>query len=1006
MDLKRLPYLPIQYFYFQFDRGQKILFLLALSLVLIAAVFLGFSYENPSYWSLNTYELQNSLPDAAVIEQVESNYRNFEVEFPLYWQQISQAAGPLLPALPPLLVFLCLQVLAWTFVITATTQIKSRWIYLFYFLFLLFIHFSGVHRLWYAEDDLMGRLVEFGIILSFLLPAFLFQVNMLKWSSPLRWLTFFGLSLLWFGLPISRGEIVDAHAFMQGGFYYNLFLFIPFLVYVGKDLVNLIVLVGNNRPQKENRWPFWAIMLVIGLLILIEVLWLHEFFDWGILGDDFQLGIRPTHLLLVAGVFYLFTSQNQYHQVKTLLNSQFVFVLFLAAWSIIVLSFLAICLAGADMIFTYTLDRITAVFFTSVTVFYTFFIVANHSGMLKRRVNFYYLLTQPRDFNFFVIWLLSLGAIVVAEGSERWKSFTLITHTYTLNIGDEAWLKGNMERAEKAYQLATKNVAKSVKGHYNLGALHMLQSNRVNLAIQSYEAAVKKFDFPYAWLNAAQLLNEKGLTDSATAVLLRAEKRMPQQAQITNKLGLNYWESYRPDSAIAAMKRGLRGNPSDPILLSNLGALYYNYERPKEAAKFIQASLDENRTFNGVWTNVLVWQLKEGKRITPSSPEYEKGVSQDFWLTYHHFLNRDLRQRDTLGLSRLKSIANEAYVPEAILLDGWRLLRQDSMELGESRLVYLANTRPKQAPKAYYLLGLAHYEKELESKARYYFSRQADDNGKYLAALMDLDRGFFQAGSEQLTQIRGESDELFQKCSKELALLLKAYGQDIYAQTEWDLSTLDIDERVRIGVYSDSLGQFAYALENFRQAIDFDSASVAPYLEMGRIFNRYGEHEKAVENLSFGLKKNPESKEIRREMAQAYIQLDQQEEAITYMDTASVLEKDRMLLASFKLSQGDTAKAESIWLSVYDKNPLFKEVVLRLLDHYYQTGRFAQGFEFISRALIYNDKNPFYWYQYARFARKLEDPEEAEIGVRKAIDLLPKSETKSMIEKEFEEFLR
>jgi len=207
-------------------------------------------------------------------------------------------------------------------------------------------------------------------------------------------------------------------------------------------------------------------------------------------------------------------------------------------------------------------------------------------------------------------------------------------------------------------------------------------------------------------------------------------------------------------------------------------------------------------------------------------------------------------------------------------------------------------------------------------------------------------------------------------------------------------------------VYSDSLGQFAYALENFRQAIDFDSASVAPYLEMGRIFNRYGEHEKAVENLSFGLKKNPESKEIRREMAQAYIQLDQQEEAITYMDTASVLEKDRMLLASFKLSQGDTAKAESIWLSVYDKNPLFKEVVLRLLDHYYQTGRFAQGFEFISRALIYNDKNPFYWYQYARFARKLEDPEEAEIGVRKAIDLLPKSETKSMIEKEFEEFLR
>ncbi|MCI4669397.1 MAG: hypothetical protein MRZ79_14775 [Bacteroidia bacterium] len=1013
MDLKRLPFLPIQYFYHQFSRVEKVTFLFSLALILVSGGFLTVSYINPTQWALDTYVLQSTVGETAQVDKFESNYREFDVNFPVYWQKMIHAAGPILPKSFPFLLFVALQVLAWTLVISVTTNIKSRWIYLFYFLFLLFIHFSGIHQLWFEEESLTGRLVEFGIICSYLIPTYLFQVRILNWSFGIRLLIFSALSLLWFGVPLMGGDVLDAHGIMQNAFYFNIFLFIPFAIFAAKDLVNLVVLVGNNRPQKESRWSMGIIFSIIGLLLIIELSWMHEFFNWNFLGEDFRLGLRPSYLLIVVAFFTPFTSQNLYHQVRSFLNSQFVFVIFLASWGVLAMSFAAVCLATGDMLFNYALDRMLAIFFLSVTLFYSFFILANHAGYLRRKINFYYLMTQATDFSFFVVWLLSLGGIVVIEGMEKWKSLTLISHTYTMNIGDEAWYKNEFDRAEKAYSLAAANVASSVKANYNLANLYLLKPKSEGIAIEAYKQSVKVFDFEYGWLNAAQLLNETGNKEQATVLLNVARERMPLDSKIANNLALNFWEgssirSYQADSAISIIKKALLNKPEDEILLSHLGIIYHQNELSKEAESFFKASIESDPAQKGVWTNYLVWNLQNGNKFSPYSDEYSALVNKDFWLTYHHFLMQKELGSDTLGLQLLKQTANKASTPEAILLDGWRLLKQDSMELGESRLTFLANTNRQFAPAANQLLGYYFLEHDMPAKARFYFKKQGeagDAKGKLYATFMNLDMGFLEAGNKELTLLRGQEPELFPEISRELAILLKAYGQEIFAQTEWDLSTLNLNERMRAGIYSDSIGQYAFALENFRQVIDYDSMTIAPYLELGRIYNKYRDT-LSVTNLTFGLEKDPDNKEMLREMALGYIYQKRFDEALSRMDTSSTETTDRLVYGEWLFQKDQIENAEMVWDSAFKMDQTYRPLILRMARHYAENNEIGKAYDLISKALYLNDQNPDYWYYLALFAEGYGELGEAKLGREKVEELYPEGKRKEIIKKSLQKPLR
>ncbi|MEO0896370.1 MAG: hypothetical protein AAFY71_08240 [Bacteroidota bacterium] len=1000
MDLKRLPYLPIQYFYFQFSKAEKTIFWIALILILTSATFLGLAHTQPTFWSLESYQLQSSVVDEAHIDTLEANYRTYDIDFPVYWQKITHAAGPLLPKSFPLYLFWALQVLGWVLVLTAITQISSRWVYLFYLLFALFVHFSGVHKLWYAEADITARLIEFGIILSFLIPAYLFQSQLLTWSLLARLAVVLGIAMIWFGIPMATGSKVDSYIYLLDSYFYLVFLFVPYLIFVGKDLLNLLILVGNNRQKIEDRWPFWAIVSAVALFMMIQFLWINEFLDLNLFGINIQLGVRPTHLLILVGIFTIFTSQNLYNQVRAIFDKQFSFTILIAAWSILSLSFIAVNMSSGDLLFVYTIDRMICIFFFSVSLFYTFFTFFNHAPLLRKKVNMYYLLTRAREFNFYVVWLLALGTIVMLEGREKWKSFTLISHSYSLQIGDESWFKGNLERADKAYELASKTAISSVKGHYNRAVINGLKGGSPVISVDYYQKSVKVFDFPFGWTSASQLLTEMGLKDSSINVLRRGVQRMPENALLSNNLGVEFLNDQQPDSAILYFKQGLLANVNDAISYSNLALLYHLYQQENEAATFFKSSVDAKPKFPGVWTNYLIWNLLKGEKNLDPSP-YQNHMGRDLWIRYHHLLSHDISEEDTLGLQMLRQVANQASVPEAILLDGWRDLQLDSMELGASRLTYLGNSQLAYNSDALYLLGLKYVEMDLPSMAKYYFDKMAelDPKGKYYSALMNLDRGFLEAANFELIEARGMEESLFEACSRELAILLKAYGQDLYAQTEWDLSTLTTHERIRTGIYADSLGQFAFALENFRQAIEFDSSALAPYLEMGKIYNKYKDS-LAITNLRLVAFENS-APEIKREMARAFLIKGQIKKAESFMDLDSDLAQDKLIKGEWLLAKKDTQAAKDIWLEVLEAAPKNRKIVSKLANIYLDLEAMDAGYALMETALANNNQNPRFWYWHALFSQGLGNQDEALESARIALSLMPDSPLKQKVQQEF-----
>ncbi|MEO1416584.1 MAG: tetratricopeptide repeat protein [Bacteroidota bacterium] len=1000
MDLKRLPYLPIQYFYFEFAKPHRAVFLGLLFLIALSAIGFGLSVSYPYVFSHEIESVSEVVPQSAQLGEIRANYRTYDLDFPVFLQKVSFSAGPILPELSLFQVFMGFQLLLWAFVLVLSTHIKSYAAYVGFLLYALFFHFTGGVRLLFPAGGAVGWGMEFGLILLILGLAYLFQSDILRWGIGWRLLLFGGIHAVLYVIALSQADPLYTYEILTSLYFYELFLAGAFILFVSKDLNNLILLIGTNRPDKSQRWSFPLILAGLLLMIVISFLWVNELFGLGLLGG-MSLSIRPTHALALVAFFTVFTSQNQFHQVKSWLSSQIVYSGLLLTWAGISLSFFGVNVWIGDQLFVYTLDHFIAMSFLTVGVFHAFFVLFNHIRLLRQKINLYYLLTQGREFGFMAVWLLSLGGIVVLQGTQRWKTSFLVVQTYTLQLGDQAWLAGDIPMAKKAYQLAIEQAKSSVKGNYNMGALVVSTSDKPWNAIPYYADATEVFEFVPARLNAAQIMELYGQNSEAEKILQQGLNRQEGQPELSNNLALIMEGKLLPDSAIQLYKAALTLNPNRASLSSNLALLYESYGRSTEAADFMQLARKSDKENLFVQSNELARVLILGGKLTPES---YTGIGADYYSTYHYQLSKG--NQDTLGNDLIEKVAKEGKQAEALLWDGWKKFKMDSVEVGLSRLSFLALSQPKYASQAYYLMGLHFVETDVPEIAKDYFLKSEESGlakAGYAAAVMDIDLGWKESARQKLSETRVKSDELFELCSKEIAILLKAYGQDLYAELEWPLVDLSFDEMMRIGIYADSMSQYITALEAFRQVIEAYPEASEPYLEMGKIYNKY-QDPLALENIPFGLEKAPESTVLKVEQAQAFIYqktLDQAEKLLVSLPEPALLSKQ--VMGSLKLAQGDTVAAIQTWEETLEENPLYKPSILALCKLYKASNQYDAGIELTERAISHNEFNPDYWLYYAHFSRQWGYIEDARIGASRALELIPESELakRSKVEEEF-----
>lgn len=1017
MDAKRLPFLPLHFFYFELSHDVKRWFWVAITTVILATAFGFFAMENPTFWSLEIQEIGDLQEETVKLSEVSKGYRTYDLSAHAYMQDVSFSSGPILASEVPTYLFWVLQLLGWAFVLTATSLIRSRWSFLFYFIFILFLHFSGLGGLLIPAlgKGALRYLADFLVVLPFLGFAYAFQVNMLKWRFAGRFLLFFLLLGSGFLGVWLQHSWIGLHELATESYFVYIILGLGVLFFIAKEPTNLWMALANNRQNPKNRMSFGAILAIFLVWLMATLIIVNEYIGLSFLPQGFSWGIKASHIMLLAGAIAVFTAQNHFHFVKTAFTSNTVYSFLLMGGIIISMSHLGLMGSQGDYSFLNSWDRVAAIFIFFIGLGHMGFILFNHAALIREKVNVYFLLTLSPRYRFMIVWVFGLIGAIVMEGRTSWSMEHRVKHSYSTQHGDLAQLKlasnPRLSLEEKqqlenkrnnAYKFASLEVVNSPKAYHNRAIFNLTSIELLNETINLYKSAGS---FPYAILNAANLYQVRQRPDLARDILKTAWKKN-KNPLLANNLGVLYARAAEPDSAIRYYKEALLGDIQLSSAYANLAHVYERYDRPEEAKRFLKAAVELPDPSDATLANAIAYQLKYGEKIVPPEISLEKA---SYSLKFNYLLRLLASEEKEAARELIKTFKEEEISADAMILDAYLMFQQDSIEYAISKFEYVDQVfRGKQA-ESYYTLALAYLESGLPEMAKLYFEKAGAEGmaeGALYAAQMEMAIGQLDTAYATLSRVRVDSEDLWDAASKEIAtlFLIVSFDNPVYAQTEYDLSKLKQEDYIRIGVLSDSLHSYIPALESFRKAIELDSADHRPYLEMARIYNQYSDP-LAIVNLGYGLQVTPNEPEMLLELSEAYLlqgKIDSASKTLERISDAQFsLEQDK-LKAKLALAQQDSMRALELLEAAHQKSPLNQEVITALAAIYEAQKNYDAGNYLISNALSINTEHPDLWYYYAVFSRAWGQTRDAGFGALRAIELSKGAARKREIQAEFQ----
>ncbi len=1021
MDLKKLPFLPLHYFYVLFEKFQKGLFIFLLACVLGAGIWTLVGAIWPEYTALELIEIPQTDVEKVPLHQVEHNYRSFDFSINAFRQWVTFSASPILPKASGIIIFSLLQIIGWSVWLAAASEIQSRGSYVFYILYALFLYASNLFSFLIPDEvllnslgniEFLARTVKFLLALPPLILAYCFQLKIISGKFSLRLLLFIAWHLALFAFPYFLGGWQALHEISVQEYGFHFLFALLFLFFIGKEPTKILFAAATNRKQRNTRVDYRLIIGFCLILLVVEFFWLIEYVNFGLL-KDVKLGFRPIYLLVLSAILMVFTSQNHYHQVKGIFSTQANFTFLLLSWTIIVLSFIGYQYSLGDPLFKFTLERAAVIFFLSMGLFHTLFVLSNHLPLLKGKVNLYYIMTHrgPKGkFDYYVIWTAGIVSIISAGGYENWKSWDLFQHSYYVNAGDQELIQGKSNEAQEYYLLARGNSQVSPKANYNLASILLANPYKTADAVQYYQDASRIIDFPYARINAASLLALNSQVRDARTILQGARENNPY---VENNLAILFLQEEQVDSAIVHFKKALLANPEISAIYSNLGMTYLDEEFLTEAQQFIQAANESSIESTSSRTNQLFFQLKHPDLYF--LPLADQPID-DLFFSYNKVLNKLKNAPSQFDTKEIRGLLEESQLqsPELLLLDGIRLFYQDSIKYATTRIDFINSNYPSHAADANYLLALGFYERGVPEMALKYFNRagEAGFAKAYLhAAQMEIELGRADSANVHLSYLSVTEEELYEEIAKERAMLLLPYVQnDVFASKMANLDELSFQENILLGMYSDSLNQYITALNAFRNAQQIDSAHIAPYLELGRIYNKY-QDSLAINNLEAGLQlTDANDPDLLLELSRAYLlqkQMNKAEELFQTLPVDTSLNIERLrLTGELALAKGDTVAAIKSFATIHGEDKLDQKAILELCKIFAMQKNYDAGNALITEALEDNTENAEFWYFYAVFSKAWDLEEDTGFGAMKALELTYSSDRKKEISKEFSKEIR
>ncbi|MCB9231864.1 MAG: tetratricopeptide repeat protein [Bacteroidia bacterium] len=1001
-NLQNLKVYPLHFFYQQLDRKDKFLFGILFACIVFLAVSLLWVGSDPMGMAISVTEVSDQSRENIPLAELHAHYRDLGFSIPAYKEAVSFTAGLIHAKTFLVPLFLLFQVIGWSFLLAASTRIRNWVCYPIYLVFGMHLYFSGYGALLSPGAEMITNGV---IIIVFLALAFLFQQEIVRVNLFVRTLIFL---VLYGGLNVAMYFLtswVGLHQLAISGFPILLLVVFFFLFFIGNDLTNLLIFAATNHKEPKKRLGLGIISAIYLGLLAIEFILFQEHGDLGLF--KLNIGLRPLHLLALISVFTVATQQNIYPKVRDQFQGNSGFTMLVASLVVVALSSIVFFISQGEILYLRMIERHTIIFLFITGVFHFLYLLINFNKLLEDRVNIYFLTRMPKRLMYFFVVITTLLAAYGMEAKDNRKSYKIAMAAFHNLEGDHTLIQSEMaaaqmvtdfdnfevhkgvsedyrEQSRQNYQDALYYASGSVKANYNLGCLLVGEKGTEQRVSDLFHNAGKLIDFPHAALNQGNLVAAVGDRKFAKKVFRDYLKKRDSNPWIANNLGMIFRKAGLPDSAIVYLREALLEAPNEGTLYGNLALVYVENDRPQNAKDFFEAGLKLHKISPSLVTNSLFFgTLTRDSVAMPddlfSRPELAGRESVAF--------NRALYLYNNGKMSQVQAVLDEIMAPggvqskevsnEVLFLDG--VLKYDRGDLvnGISRMEFLAGTDPRFAATAYHFMALQYFKNGCPEMAAEYFRKAAEkglEDDHFWAGVMEIDAGNHEYAQNQLNLIRVLYPHQWDAVSREMGMLLRAYGHSDLAYTEWDFEDMTFNEAMRIALYSDQAGNTLGLLDNFLTATQLDSTSVLPYLELGRI-NLKNHNPMAMANLTAGLQIDRGNLPLWVEIGEAKLQAGDLAGAKHLADSLFEAHPDdrgaRLLLARTGLAQGDTASAVQELDSLVKDHPLDVEIYQTLGDVLRKQGAAVDGYGIFYLATQLNSRNAVLWYYLAAFARQL-----------------------------------
>lgn len=984
--MEPIPFVSLSNFFQRFSPSGKKLFQLFLILLLLAsgAWIWGTLHLNTAGISYSTQEETSAvllpwLPD----EGDDNSLAQFQAQ--VYSNFTLQLPGLLMPAEWSVWALLLAYGFFWAGTLTLASRMKQYWNFFPPFLFAFWLAQANVGVLIVGSDP--WYLTTLLISLVFLLPLYYFQRSGREWSTLIVFLFFLFLMCLLLaaiGFIAGKSTLFQLQASVLPIHY--LFACLALLLASNVPL-SLITALLTNRKELNSRSSLPLMLLTWMAFIAFASIWLLGFDSW--LPHSLQK-LFPVLLGVLALVAWPFTAQNAFHAARTAFGTNLAYTLSVLVLALNALCFFAYAALNGDFLMQLQAFRMVVFLFPIMALLQIIYWMVNFYDVFKARQNLYFILHMPTRIRFLIVWIAIAIITGITEGRKSWKTIQLMTASSYSRAGDMFLLAGQEDSASLRYDTALMIIPGDPKSNYNSGIMLLKPGKSPLPALERLQASrTSNPDFTAGEIQAASYFAFVGKYRQALEILRKTQEQTHDR-EVPNLMAWLYLKLQNPDSAVVCLQQALREDPEYAAACSNLGMLYFRFNKHKEAHTFFELAKECAGADPGPYANMMFAQLAGMDSLEFQwNPDWLiEEASASFLANALIWCSRNgmQDQADELGQILERKGASVDFLQYKMV----RCLQMDSIPQALSRYAWLTKSSPREAGLAAHNMGVFYHQADVPEMALRFYQDAATHGSQLdelLAGIVMAQTGEQDSAYKRFSRVRAFAPEWQDQARKEIALLLLANGQEVYASLEWNFADAQYKDWMRGAKYAAASGNKGWFIEMLRKAIEKDSSAWQPYDLLGRWYLDRKDEE-ALQTFRDGLEILPNNPWLQTEYQTASLQL-KAEPALTSFQIPDSLGQISLLAnVEFLVHQKRFAQADSLLVDWIKENPLDTRALFRLGDLWQTTAANPdRASEYFFNALSCNDRNPRLWLYYAAFSSAAGLKEQAGYGALQASQL-------------------